>query len=199
MLAYYWSEAAFGPSQPHGGPLRMAIGFTLISGALACFALALLRFRARVVDDEDRIARVGTLLGYLAIGLLAIGTVLWWPILFVWPDYGPLAGAPVGLGVLSLLAMWLLVGLRAARDRAFPDWARPLPLSLLGVFCLIFYVTGTASAWPVVVGVVGVFNLGWVLMAYVSFRRVPLEVASVATGGRPRARTVDLLRVKETL
>jgi hypothetical protein len=138
LLTYYWTEAVFGPSQPNGGPLRMAFGFTLICGALACFAVALLRIRARAGGNSGRAARVGGWLGYFSIGLLMIGALLWWPILFVWPEYGPLAGAPVGLGLLSLMAMWLLVGLRAARNRVFPGWARPLPLSLLAVFCLIF-------------------------------------------------------------
>ena len=43
FLAFFWSEAIFGPSQPNGGPLRMALGFTLVTGGLLCFAFALLR------------------------------------------------------------------------------------------------------------------------------------------------------------
>jgi hypothetical protein len=170
LLSYYWSEAAFGPSQPNGGPLRMATGFTLITGALVCFAVALLRMRDNALEDHDRVGRFGMWLGYLAIGFLALGTMLWWPVLFVWPEYGPLAGAPVALGAFSLFGMWLLVGLRAARDSKIHRLARLLPLALLGVLCMVFYVTGSASAWPILVVVLTIFALSWVLMAYVIFR-----------------------------
>jgi hypothetical protein len=183
LLAYYWSEAAFGPSQPSGGPLRMAIGFTLICGALVCFAVALLRTGADAVGDQSRMARVGRWLGYLTIGLLALGATLWWPILFIWPEYGPLAGAPVALGLLSLVGMWLLAGLRAARNTAVPGWARALPLSLLAVVFLIFYMTGSASASPLVVVVLIIFALGWLLLAYAIVRSPGLVVAVPSPDG----------------
>ena len=170
LLAYYWSETVFGPSQPDGGPLRMALGFTLITTAFACFAIALLRFLAHAVNEEGSTARAGRWLGYLAIALLAIGTMLWWPVLFVWPEYGPVAGAPVALGVLSLFGMWLVVGLRAARDSRIPGSARLLPLTLLGLVFLVFYVTGSGSASPIVAATLTVFAFGWVLLAYVISR-----------------------------
>ncbi|MEK6208473.1 MAG: hypothetical protein AABM32_12635 [Chloroflexota bacterium] len=167
LFVYYWSEEAFGPSQPNGGPLRGALGIQLITGALICFAIALLRLRAEGLNGDSRTARLSTWLGRLAVGLLLIGSALWWPILFYWPDFGPVAGAPVALGLLTFLGTWFLVGLGPVRERDLFGWARPLPLGLFALFFLLLYVTGTGSSWPVVAAVLGVFSLGWLLLAYV--------------------------------
>jgi hypothetical protein len=166
FLAFFLSEAVFGPSQPNGGPLRMALGFTLITGGSSCFALALLRLHAQAPKGASRIGRVGTLLGASSLVLLAIGTVLWWPVLFFWPDLGPLAGAPVGLGALSLFGAWVLLGLEAARKQSLPSWLRPIPLALLGLFSLLLFVTAMTSPGPLVAAVFVPFATGWILFAY---------------------------------
>jgi hypothetical protein len=166
FLAFFWSEAVFGPSQPDGGPLRMALGFTLVTGGLLCFAFALLRLHAQPPNVASRVARLGVLLGFLALVLLAIGTALWWPVLFVWPDLGPLAGAPVGLGALSLFGAWVLLGLEAAQKQSLPSWLRPIPLALLGLFSLLLFVTAMTSPGPLVAAVFVPFATGWILFAY---------------------------------
>lgn len=76
LFVYYWSEEAFGPSQPNGGPLRGALGIQLITGALICFAIALLRLRAERLNGDSRTARLSTWLGRLAVWLLLIGSAL---------------------------------------------------------------------------------------------------------------------------
>ena len=179
LLLYLWSEAAFGPSQPSGGPLRMALGFTLVTGGLLCFAFALLRLHAQAPRDAGRLARLGTVLGFLSMALLAIGSALWWPVLFVWPDLGPLAGAAVGLGTLSLFGSWALLGWRAARQRSLPSWVRPLPLALLLLFFLLLVLTGTTAPWTLVGFVFSAFAVGWSLVAYAIWSR-----ATIASGGR---------------
>lgn len=166
FLLYFWSEAAFGASQPNGGPLRMALGFTLVTGALLCFAVALLRLHAQVPSDASRAARLGTLLGSISLALLSIGLALWWPVLFVWPGLGPLAGAPVGLGTLSLFGSWALLGARVAQERSLPSWVRPLPLALFALFFLLLFMTGTTSPWPLAAPVFAAFALGWFVVAY---------------------------------
>lgn len=166
FLAFFWSEAVFGPSQPNGGPLRMALGFTLVSAGLLCFAFALLRLHAQPPTGTGRATRLGALLGLVSVALLTIGSALWWPVLFVWPDLGPLAGAPVGVGTLSLFGAWVLLGLEAARKRSLPIWLRPLPLALLGLFCLLLLVTAVTSPWPLVAAVFAPFVTGWILLAY---------------------------------
>lgn len=128
FLLFVWSEAVFGPSQPNGGPLRMALGFSLVTGGLLCFALALLRLHAQAPSGASRPARLGALLGVVSLPLLTIGSALWWPILFVWPDFGSLSGAAVGVGTLSLFGAWMLLGLEAARERTLPTWLRPFRL-----------------------------------------------------------------------
>lgn len=165
LFVYFWSEDAFGPSQPNGGPLRMALGFQLVTGALLCFAIALLRLNAQG-STGDRAMRLGTLLGYVSVGALVVGSALWWPVLFLWPDFGPVAGAAVALGTLSLFATWLLVGLRALRQHALSSWARRFPIALLAVFFVLLVVSGSGSAWPLVAGVCISFAVGWVLLAY---------------------------------
>lgn len=167
LFAFLWSEATFGPSQPNGGALRMAAGFQLICGAMICMSIALLRLRAEAPTPRSRLERGGILLGYVAVVLLALGSALWWPILLVWPDLGPVAGAPVGLGALSFFGSWSLLGLSALRQDALPGWTRPLPLALFAVFLLILYVTGTASPWALVLAVFAPFALGWALLAHV--------------------------------
>jgi len=166
FLLYFWTEAVFGPSQPNGGPLRMALGFTLVTGGLLCFALALLRLHAQVPSGPSRAGRLGVLLGSFSMLLLTIGIALWWPILFVWRDFGPLAGAPVGLGTLSLFGAWALLGLRAVQEQSLPTWVRPLPLALFGLFLLLLLVTAMTSPWPLVAAVFAPFALGWILLAY---------------------------------
>ena len=166
FLIYFWSEAVFGPSQPNGGPLRMALGFTLVTGGLLCFAFALLRLHAQPPVGKGRATRLGALLGVGSLALLAIGSALWWPILFVWPDLGPLAGAPIGIGTLSLFGAWVLLGLDAAQKPSLPNWLRPLPLALLGLFCLLLLVTAMTSPWPLVAAVFAPFVTGWILLAY---------------------------------
>jgi hypothetical protein len=166
FLLFFWSEAVFGPSQPNGGPLRMALGFTLVTGGLLCFALALLRLHAQAPSGASRAARLGALLGLLSLPLLTIGSALWWPILFIWPDFGPLAGAPVGIGTLSLFGAWVLLGLEAAQKRSLPTWLRPLPLALLGLFSLLLFVTAMTSPLPLVAAVFAPFMVGWLLLAY---------------------------------
>src|SRR5687767_12725081 len=153
LLLFFWSEAVFGPSQPNGGPLRMALGFTLVTGGLLCFALALLRLHAQAPSGASRAARLGGLLGVLSLPLLTIGMALWWPVLFVWPDSGPIAGAAVGIGMLSLLGAWVLLGLEAAQARSLPSWLRPLPLLLLGFFSLLLILTAMTSPFPLVAAV----------------------------------------------
>lgn len=81
LFAFLWSEATFGPSQPNGGALRMAVGFQLVTGGLICIVIALLRLRAQAQSPGSRLERGGALLGYLAVGLLSVGSALWWPIL----------------------------------------------------------------------------------------------------------------------
>ena len=166
FLAFLWSEAVFGPSQPNGGPLRMALGFTLVTGGMLCFAFALLRLHAQPPSGASRATRLGVLLGLVSLALLTIGCALWWPILFVRPDLGPLAGAPVGIGMLSLLGAWVLLGLEAAQKQSLPSWLRPLPLALLGLFALLLIVTGMASPGPLVAAVFAPFATGWILFAY---------------------------------
>lgn len=166
FLVFFWSEAVFGPSQPNGGPLRMALGFTLNTAGLLCFALALLRLHAQPPRGTSRATRLGALLGLVAVALLAIGSALWWPILFVWPDLGPLAGAPVGVGTLSLFGAWVLLGLEALQKQSLPIWLRPLPLALLGLFCLLLFVVAMTSPWPLVAAVFAPFVTGWILLAY---------------------------------
>jgi hypothetical protein len=166
FLAYFWSEAVFGPSQPNGGPLRMALGFSLVTGGLLCFAFALLRLHAQPPSGTSRATRLGALLGLISLGLLAIGAILWWPILFIRPDLGPLAGAPVGIGTLSLFGAWVLLGLEAARKQSLPNWLRPLPIALLGLFAVLLVVTGMTSPWPLVAAVFAPFAAGWMLLAY---------------------------------
>jgi hypothetical protein len=166
FLAFFWSEAVFGPSQPNGGPLRMALGFTLVTGGLLCFAFALLRLHAQPPSGASRATRLGVLLGLVSLALLTIGCALWWPILFVWPDLGPFAGAPVGIGTLSLFGAWVLLGLEAAQKQSLPSWLRPLPLALLGLFSLLLFVTGMASPGPLVAAVFAPFATGWLLFAY---------------------------------
>jgi hypothetical protein len=166
FLAFFWGEAVFGPSQPNGGPLRMAVGFTLVTGGLLCFAFALLRLHAQPPSAASRATRLGTLLGLASLALLTIGAALWWPVLFIWPDLGPLAGAPVGLGALSLFGAWVLLGLEAAQKQSLPRWLRPLPLALLGLFSLLLVVTGITSPWPLVAAVFVPFVTGWILFAY---------------------------------
>ena len=167
LFAFYWSEATFGPSQPNGGALRMAAGFQLICGGMICIVIALLCLRAQAPSPGSRLVRGGTLLGYAAVVLLAVGSALWWPILLVWPDLGPIAGAPVGLGGLSFFGAWSLLGLSALRQHALPSWARALPLALFALFLLILYVSGTASSWPLVAATFAPFALGWAFLAYV--------------------------------
>lgn len=87
------------------------------------------------------------------------------PSFFIWPDFGPLAGAPVGLGTLSLFGAWVL-GLRAAQKQSLPSWLRPLPLALLGLSCLLLFVTAMTSPWPLVAAVFAPFVTGWILLAY---------------------------------
>jgi hypothetical protein len=166
FLAFLWSEAVFGPSQPNGGPLRMALGFTLVTGGMICFAFALLRLHAQPPSGASGATRLGVLLGLVALALLTIGCALWWPILFVWPDLGPLAGAPVGIGMLSLFGAWVLLGLEAAQKQSLPSWLRPLPLALLGLFSLLLFVTGMASPGPLVAAIFAPFATGWILFAY---------------------------------
>lgn len=166
FLAFLWSEAAFGPSQPNGGPLRMALGFTAVIGGMLCFAFALLRLHAQQPRRADLATRFGALLLLIAVALLAIGSALWWPILFVWPDLGPLAGAAVGMGMLSLFGAWVLLGLEAAQKQSLPTWLRPLPLALLGLFALLLFVTAMTSPGPVVAAVFAPFATGWILFAY---------------------------------
>jgi hypothetical protein len=166
FMAFFWSEAVFGPSQPNGGPLRMALGFTIVTGGFFCLALALLRLHAQPPRGASRATRLGALLALLSMALLAFGSALWWPILFVLPDLGPLAGAPVGLGMLSLFGAWALLGLEAAQKRSLPSWLRPLPLLLLGLLFLLLVVTGIASPWPVVAAAFAPFATGWILFAY---------------------------------
>jgi hypothetical protein len=166
LLAFFWSEAVFGPSQPNGGPLRMALGFTLVTGGLLCFAFALLRLHAQPPSGAGRATRLGALLGLVSLALLTTGSVLWWPVLFVWPDFGPLAGAPVGMGTLSLFGAWVLLGLEAAQKQSSPRWLRPLPLALLGLFLLLLIVTAMTSPWPLVAAVLAPFVTGWLLLAY---------------------------------
>jgi len=166
FLAFFWSEAIFGPSQPNGGPLRMALGFTLVTGGLLCFAFALLQLHAQPPSGASRAARLGALLGLISLALLTIGSALWWPILFVWPDLGPLAGAPVGIGTLSLFGAWVLLGLEAAQKQSLPNWLRPLPLALLGLFSLLLLVTAMTSPAPLVAAVFAPFATGWILFAY---------------------------------
>jgi hypothetical protein len=167
LFAFLWSEATFGPSQPNGGALRMAMGFQLILGAMICMVIALLCLRAQAASPGGRLERVGALLGYGAVALLSVGSVLWWPILLVWPDLGPVAGAPVGLGALGFFGAWSLLGLSALRQQARPGWARSLPILLFAVFLLLLYVMGTASPWALVVAVFAPFALGWALLAHV--------------------------------
>lgn len=167
LFVYYWSEETFGPSQPNGGPLRGALGIQLITGALICFAIALLWLHAERHSAGGRTASLTTWLGRIALGFLLIGSALWWPILFLWPDFGPVAGGPVALGTLSLLGTWSLVGLGAVRENRLSTLARSLPLGLFALFFLLLYVTGTGSPWPLVAAVLGLFSLGWLLLAYV--------------------------------
>ena len=127
---------------------------------------ALLRLHAQVPRAASRAGRVGSGLGALSIALLAAGAALWWPVLLIWPDLGPVAGAPVGLGMLSLLGAWLLVGLWSAQQRSSPAWARPLPFALLALFALLLTVTGALSPWPLVAAIFVPFALGWLLMGY---------------------------------
>jgi hypothetical protein len=166
FLLFLWSEEVFGRSQPNGGPLRMALGFTLVTGGLLCFALALLRLHAQIPGRAAGAARLGAVLGLLSVPLLMVGSALWWPVLFIWPGLGPLAGAPVGLGTLSLLGAWALLGLEAAQEQTWPGWLRPLPLALLGLFSLLLLVTGMTSPWPIVAAVFAPFATGWILFAY---------------------------------
>jgi hypothetical protein len=166
FLAFFWSEAVFGPSQPNGGPLRMALGFSLVSGGMFCFAFTLLWLHEKPPRGASRASRLGALLGLLSIGLLAVGAALWWPILFIWPDLGPLAGAPLGLGMLSLFGAWVLFGLVAAQKQSLPGWMRPLPFALLGLFALLLFVTAMASPWPLLAAVFAPFAAGWILFGY---------------------------------
>ena len=165
LLLFFWSEAVFGPSQPNGGPLRMALGFTLVTGGLLCFALALLRLHAQAPSRASRAARLGGLLGLLSLPLLTIGSALWWPILFVWPESGPIAGAAVGIGALSLIGAWVLLGLETARERSFATWLRPLPLVLLGLFSLLL-LTAMTSPFALVAAVFAPLFVGWIFLAY---------------------------------
>jgi hypothetical protein len=178
LFGYFWSEATFGPSQPNGGPVRMAIGFQLVTGGLICIVIALLCLRAQARGAFSRVDRAGTLLGYLSVVLLAIGSALWWPILLIWPELGPVAGAPVGLGALSFFGAWSVLGLRALGLLVVPAWARPLPLALFALFLLLLYVTGTGSPSPVVVAVFVPFALGWALLARVMWSSRLIESAS---------------------
>lgn len=180
LCVYYWSEETFGPSQPNGGALRMALGFQLIAGAMICFTIALLRLQAQRLRAGVRTATLTTWLGRIAVGFLLIGSALWWPILFLWPDLGPAAGALVALGSLSFLATWLLVGLHAARDNRLPTSARSLPLGLFALFFVLLYVTGTVSPWPVVAAVLALLAVGWLLLAYVFPISEPAEAIPVA-------------------
>jgi hypothetical protein len=182
MLLYIATEAVFGASQPNGGPLRMALGFSVVCAGLVCFGLALLRLHAQVPSTPSRIRRAGAALSTLSVGLLVIGSALWWPVLFIRPDLGPLAGAPVGLGVLSLFGAWLLLGLWSSQQRSFPTWARPLPLALLGLFALLLFVTGVLSPWPLVAAVFVPFAFGWLLMAYGIWRVAAVPAPSQAPG-----------------
>ena len=166
FLLFFWSEAVFGPSQPNGGPLRMALGFTLVTWGLLCFALALLRLHAQTRGRASGAARLGALLGLFSVPMLMVGSAMWWPVLFVWPDLGPLAGAPVGIGTLSVFGAWVLLGLEAARKQSLPTWLRPLPLALLALFSLLLFVTGMTSPWPIVAAIFIPFALGWILFAY---------------------------------
>jgi len=167
LFAFLWSEATFGPSQPNGGAARMALGFQIVCGAMICMAIALLGLRAQAPIADSRAERAGVVLGYVAVALLSIGSALWWPILLVWPDLGPVAGAPVGLGALSFFGSWLLLGLGTLRHHLLPRFARPLPLALFALWLLLLYLSGTLSAWPLVVAVFAPFFGGWALLAYV--------------------------------
>ncbi|HEV8655303.1 MAG TPA: hypothetical protein VGR85_07330 [Candidatus Limnocylindria bacterium] len=144
----------------------MALGFTLVIGGLACFAFALLRLHAQPPSGAGRASRLGALLGLVSVALLAIGSVMWWPILFVWPHLGPLAGASVGIGSLSLFGAWVLLGLEAAQKRSLPNWLRPLPLALLGLFCLLLFAAAMTSPWPLLAAVFVPFVTAWILFAY---------------------------------
>ena len=166
LFVYFWSEAVYGPSQPNGGPLRMALGFTLITGGFICFGLALLRLHAQAPNGASRIGRAGTVLGASSLVLLAIGAVLWWPVLFVWPDLGPLAGAPVGLGMLCLFGAWVFLGQRAAQEQSLPSWVRALPLALFVLLVSLLVVLSTASPWPLAAPIFAAFAAGWILVAY---------------------------------
>jgi hypothetical protein len=178
FFLYFWSEAVFGPSQPNGGPLRMALGFTLVTAGLLCFGVALLQLNAQIPIEASRAARIGTRLCSLSLALLALGLVLWWPVLFLWTDLGPLAGAPVGLGTLSLLGAWVLIGSRVARERSLPNWVRPLPLALFALFFPLLVITGTTSPWPLAAPVFAAFALGWFVIAYAIW----VATASIRTG-----------------
>jgi hypothetical protein len=182
FLVFLVTEAVFGASQPNGGPMRMALGFSLVCAALACLGFALLRLHAQVPSTASRMARIGAALGALSMVLLAIGSALWWPVLFIRPDLGPVAGAPVALGMLSLFGAWLLLGLWSAQQRSLPTWARPLPLALLGLFSLLLFVTGMLSPWPLVAAVFVPFAFGWLLMAYRIWRLAELTGPSQARG-----------------
>ena len=145
----------------------MAAGFQLVCGAMICIVIALLRLRAQAPSPGSRLERGGVLLGYVAVVLLAVGSALWWPILLVWPDLGPVAGAPVGLGALCFFGAWSLLGLSALRQHALPSWARPFPLALLALLLLLLYVSGTTSPWPILVATFAPFAMGWAFLAYV--------------------------------
>lgn len=166
FFGFLWSEATFGPSQPNGGALRMAIAFQLACGAMICIVVALLCLRGLAPKRGSRSESAGVLLGYLAVALLSVGSALWWPILLVWPDLGPVAGAPVGLGALGFFGAWSLLGLSAWRQPALTRVARVLPLTLLALFLVLLYVSGSASPWPVVFAAFAPFALGWAVLAY---------------------------------
>jgi hypothetical protein len=145
----------------------MALGFQMACGAMICMAIALLGLRAQAPSAGSRPERAGVLLGYVAVALLSIGSALWWPILLVWPDLGPVAGAPVGLGALSFFGAWLLLGLGASRQDSLPSFARPVPFALFALWLLLLYLTSSVSPWPLVVAVFAPFLGGWALLAYV--------------------------------
>lgn len=176
LFAYGWSEATFGPSQTYGTPnevpvepLRVAAAIQLVNGALLCFAVALLGLRARTLSGARRLERVGTALGLLAVALLLVGSALWWPIILlrVGDRFGLVAGAPVALGMLALFGSWILLGLHELREDGLPSWARPIPLALLGLALILFYLLSTRSPWTLIAAVFAPFALGWIALAYV--------------------------------
>lgn len=180
LFVYGWSEATFGPSQTYGTPneapvepLRQAAAIQLVNGALLCFAVALLGLRVRTPSEARRLERVGTALVLLAAALLLVGSALWWPIILlrVGDRFGPVAGAPVALGTLALFGAWILLGVHEFREEGFPSSARPIPLALLVVALILFYLLGTRSPWPLIAAVFAPFALGWIALAYLMYSR----------------------------